>query len=246
MQGLAPVDPVPQEIALFLDVDGTLLDLAPHPDAVSVPPLLRPVLTAVRDRLGGAVALVSGRPIEALDRLFAPVRLAAAGVHGAEIRDRPEDMARPTSRPLPECAWPALMRLLDRFPGSFAENKGASFAVHYRLADAAAAELHAALDRFRQEFTEPEVELTSGHRVFELRVAGFDKGRAILSFLAQAPFVGRRPVFIADDEMDRPGFQAVLARGGSAYSVGAALPGLSGWFRQPADLRAWLERLACR
>ena len=245
MRGLALVDLVPQEIALFLDVDGTLLDLAPHPDAVAVPPSLCTVLTAVRARLDGAVALVSGRPIEALDRLFAPLRLAAAGVHGAEIRDRPDGPARPTSPPLPERAWPALMQLLERFPGSFAENKGASFAVHYRLAGTAVAELHTALDRFCQELTEPEVELTAGHRVFELRVAGFDKGKAILSFLAHTPFLGRRPIFIADDEMDRAGFEAVLTRGGSAYSVGTELPGLSGWFPQPADLRAWLERLAC-
>lgn len=246
MRGLALVDLVPQEIALFLDVDGTLLDLAAHPDAVEVPPSLCAALTAVETRLDGAVALVSGRPIEALDRLFAPVRLAAAGVHGAEIRGRGNEAARSAARPLPEWSWPALNRLIAGFPGSFAENKGASFAVHYRLGNADAAELYAALDRFREEFTEPEVELTSGHRVFELRVAGFDKGKAIQGFLVHAPFVGRRPVFIADDEMDRAGFEAVLARGGRAYSVGTALPGVSGWFRQPADVRAWLERLARR
>lgn len=238
------VDLRPQEIALFLDVDGTLLDLAPRPDAVEVPLSLVEALAMAERRLGGAIALVSGRPIGELDRLFAPLRLRAGGVHGAEIRDSPDGPVRLlTQRRLPERAWSELVRLLDAFPGTLAENKGVSFAVHYRGAGPVAAELASSLCRFMERFAEVGLELVAGLDVFEVRLGGFDKGRAIGSFMARRPFTGRYPVFIADDEMDRAGFEAAIALGGLAFSVGTVLPGLSGCFAQPAAVRAWLGRL---
>jgi trehalose 6-phosphate phosphatase len=234
----------PQEIGLFLDVDGTLLDLAPHPDLVEVPAALKDTLAAAERRLDGALALVSGRPIAALDRLFAPLRLRASGVHGAEIRSTGEGAGRmPAGRRLPPQAWPELVRLLERFPGTFAEDKRASFAVHYRMAGCNAEDLGAALARLAMRFAEFELELVAGHFVFEIRLPGFDKGKAIERFMTKPPFLGRRPVFIADDAMDRAGFDAALARGGLAYSVGGELPGLSGCFAEPAAVRAWLGRL---
>jgi trehalose 6-phosphate phosphatase len=234
----------PQEMGLFLDVDGTLLDLAPHPDAVEVPPGLVGVLAAVERRLDGALALVSGRPIAALDRLFAPLRLLASGVHGAEIRCPSEGESRmPAERQIPAVVWSELVLLLERFPGSFAENKRASFAVHYRGIRRTAGELGAALAELVARFPAIELELTAGHLVFEIRLPGFDKGKAIERFMAKAPFLDRRPVFIADDAMDRAGFDATLARGGLAYSVGRELPGLSGCFPEAAAVRAWLGRL---
>jgi trehalose 6-phosphate phosphatase len=234
----------PREIGLFLDVDGTLLDLAPHPDAVEVPADLIDALAAAERRLAGALALISGRPIAALDRLFAPLRLPASGVHGAEIRRRRDGVGRmPRELRMPPQAWPELIRLLDRFPGTFAEDKRASFAVHYRMASCSPQELSAALARLVAGFAAFELELAAGNLVFEIRRPGFDKGKAIEKFMAKTPFLNRRPVFIADDAMDRAGFDAVLARDGLAYSVGRELPGLSGCFSQPAAVRTWLGRL---
>lgn len=245
MDSLNPVDLRPQQIGLFLDVDGTLLDLAASPEAVEVPNGLLDTLAAAERRLDGALALVSGRPIEELDRLFAPLRLRSSGVHGAQIRQSADGAGRwLTLARLPEGAWPQLLRLLDAFPGTLAEDKGISFAVHYRNSAAAEEELGVALRHFIEGFAELDLELIAGHRVFEIRLPGFDKGKAIVRFMAGEPFAGRRPVFVADDRMDRAGFDAALALGGLAFSVGAALPGLSGWFRRPEAVRAWVGRLA--
>jgi trehalose 6-phosphate phosphatase len=235
----------PQQISLFLDVDGTLLDLAPSPEAVEVPAGLVDALSAAERRLNGALALVSGRPIEQLDRLLAPLRLQTSGIHGAQIRDAADGASRwLTQGRLPDRAWPDLLRLLEAFPGTLAENKGISFAVHYRNSAAAEEELLVALRRFIEAFGELDLELIAGHRVVEIRLPGFDKGKAIECFMARQPFAGRRPVFVADDRMDRAGFDAALALGGLAFSVGAPLPGLSGWFPGPAAVRAWVGRLA--
>jgi len=235
----------PQKIGLFLDVDGTLLDLASSPEAVEVPASLVDTLAAAERRLDGALALVSGRPIEQVDRLFAPLRLRASGIHGAQIRHAGDGAGRwMTQARLPDGAWPDLLRLLEAFPGTLAEDKGISFAVHYRNSAAAEEELVSALRHFIEAFVELDLELIAGHRVFEIRLPGFDKGKAIMYFMAREPFAGRRPVFVADDRMDQAGFDAVLALGGLAFSVGVPLPGLSGWFSGPEAVRAWVGRLA--
>ena len=238
-----PVDLRPQQIGLFLDVDGTLLDLAPRPEAVEVPTDLPDTLAAAERRLDGALALISGRPIEQLDRLFAPLRLPASGTHGAEIRqsaDAPSTWL--TEARLPEQAWLDLLRLIERFPGTFAENKAVGFAVHYRLAGAAEAELAAALRDFVGGLGR-QLELCAGYRVLEIKPMGLDKGTAIERFMAETPFAGRQPVFVADDWMDRAGFDTALALGGFAFSVGAEHPGLSGWFPRPEAVRAWVGQL---
>jgi trehalose 6-phosphate phosphatase len=231
-------------IGLFLDVDGTILDLAPTPDAVEVPGALLGELATIERRLGGAMALVSGRPIEELDRLFEPLRLRVSGVHGGEIRYAPDEPTKSlAARRLPEEAWARLSRLLVEFPGAFAENKGVSFAVHYQLAGAFADDIREALESFLRQYPEWPLELIGGRAVYEIKLAGFDKGKAIECFMARPPFAGRRPIFVADDRVDGPGFEKALALGGLALSVGAKLPGVSGWFASPKDLRAWLERL---
>jgi trehalose 6-phosphate phosphatase len=236
--------PKAESISLFLDVDGTLLDLAPTPDAVIVSSALLDELSLAQTRLDGALALVSGRPIDELDRLFAPLRLRASGIHGAEIRYSPFEPTRTlTNDRLSEDAWVALQQLLEDFPGAFAENKGVSFAIHYNLAGPVEGELFLVLQRFVRRFAQFELELVAGHLVFEVKLPGFDKGAAIRRFMARAPFAGRRPVFIADDKMDRPGFETVLALGGIAFSVGSEMAGLSGSFSKPAGVRAWLGKV---
>jgi trehalose 6-phosphate phosphatase len=245
VSGLKLVELRRHEVAVFLDVDGTLLDLAPSPDAVAVPRGLRETLAAAERRLEGALALVSGRPIAELDRLFAPLRLRASGIHGAQIRDAADGASRwLTEARLPEQAWCELLRLLESFPGTLAENKGIGFAVHYRNSPASQAELLAALGRLVAGFAELDLELIAGLRVFEVRLPGFDKGTAITRFMGITPFAGRQPIFVADDPIDGAGFAAALTLGGQAFSVGEALPGLSGWFAGPAAVRAWVEGIA--
>lgn len=245
VHALNRVDLRPQAIGLFLDVDGTLLDLAASPEAVEVPKGLLDALAAAERRLGGALALVSGRPIAELDRLFAPLRLRASGIHGAQIREAADGGGRwLTQARLPERAWRDLLRLLEAFPGTLAENKGISFAVHYRNSAASEEELVVALRQLIAGFAELDLELIAGLRVFEIRLPGFDKGKAILRFMECEPFAGRRPIFVADDRMDRAGFDTALALGGRAFSVGAPLPGLSGWFAGPEAVRAWVEGIA--
>src|SRR5579872_6824317 len=150
-------------IGLFLDVDGTIIDLAPTPDAVDVPTALLQELASAERRLDGALALVSGRPIKDLDRLFKPLRLRASGVHGGEIRFAPDEPEQwlATDR-LPDEAWERLQRIVAKFPGAFVENKGISLAVHYRLAGPVADEIREALRQVQQDYAASPLEVVDG------------------------------------------------------------------------------------
>jgi trehalose 6-phosphate phosphatase len=238
--------PLPDRTALFLDVDGTLLDLAASPTAVVVPGGLVERIAGVEQALGGALALISGRTLGELDRLFQPLHLRASGVHGAEIRYDPAAPAVivEAAVALPDRLWRSLNARLADFPGAFAENKRFSFAVHYRAAPSRAAALREVLQRLIAAEAIANVEIIDGRLVFEIKGRGFDKGAAIGRFLARAPFAGRVPIFIGDDWTDEAGFAAVLHRRGAAYSVGRARPGVTGVFSEPSMVRDWLERLA--
>ena len=238
--------PPPDRMALFLDVDGTLLDLAASPTAVVVPGGLVECIAGVEQALGGALALVSGRTLGELDRLFRPLRLRASGVHGAEIRYDPLTPAVivDAAVPLPARLWRSLSARLADFPGAFAENKRFSFAVHYRAAPNCAADLREALRRLVAAEAVADVEIIDARLAFEIKGRGFDKGSAINRFLARSPFAGRVPIFIGDDWTDEAGFAAVVQRHGAAYSVGRVRPGVTGVFSEPSMVRDWLESLA--
>ena len=245
------MDAVPSELnledaALFLDVDGTLLDIAPRPAEVVVPTDLVEVLLGAEQRLGGALALLSGRRIEELDRLFSPLRLRASGAHGAEIRYEPDGASEALAPgELPPAAWRDVQHMIAGYHGTFAENKRTSIAVHYRLMRRPVEALEEELQRIVDRLGPPRVELVQGRRVFEIKLAGFDKGAALRRFMAREPFQDRKPIFIADEEIDRAGFEAALSLGGYALCVGQeVLPGLSGGFRHPSALRDWLARFA--
>src|SRR5271167_5089911 len=228
--------------ALFLDIDGTLLDLAVQPDAVSVPEGLVETLARTASNLHGALALVSGRTIDEIDRLFAPLRLRASGVHGAQIRVEPGEPIRiaPAASELPAYFRTALTLALRRFSGILIENKGFSIAVHYRLNPKIASNLRDVLGRLIAAEPWQGLEIEDAHYAFELKRPTFDKGRPIAQFLTREPFRGRMPIFIGDDTTDESGFAAVTACGGRAYSVGRPRPGAIGFFGAPQTVRDWL------
>jgi trehalose 6-phosphate phosphatase len=236
----------PDRTALFLDVDGTLLDLAASPTAVVVPHGLVECIADIERALGGAFALVSGRTLADLDRLFSPLRLRAGAVHGAEIRYDPQTpvIVDAAAAVLPDRLWRSLNASLTGFPGVFAENKRFSFAVHYRAAPNCGAELREVMRRLVVREAIPGVGIVDSRLAFEIKGCGFDKGSAINRFLARSPFAGRVPIFIGDDWTDEAGFAAVVQRHGAAYSVGRVRPGVAGVFAEPSMVRDWLESLA--
>jgi trehalose 6-phosphate phosphatase len=230
---------------LFLDVDGTLLDIAPTPDAVRVDDALRQLLCDVATALDGAVALVSGREIASLDRLFEPQRWPAAGLHGLERRDAGGRLHRhaPTRQTLAEARL-QLLYLVGRLPGILLEDKGRSIAVHYRAAPEVEPELRRALAGITADLA-PEYQVLEGNRVFELKPAAATKADAVRAFLDEPPFAGRRPVYVGDDVTDLDGFAAVECVGGVSVAVGDRV---NAQLRvaSPRDVRALLADLAER
>jgi len=238
----------PDETALFLDVDGTMIDFADSPAEVIVPAGLVEDIDAIERALGGALALISGRTIADLDRLFHPLSFRASGVHGAEIRYEPS-AAVPTvetARVLSRDLWLSLNEALSAFPGALAENKRYSFAIHYRAAPSLGPRLQAALREFVAASGDTELEIINAHFAFEIKGDDFNKGFAIDQFLARPPFVGRVPIFIGDDWTDEAGFAAVVRAGGTAYAVGESRPHASGLFSGPDMVREWLAQAAAQ
>jgi trehalose 6-phosphate phosphatase len=226
-------------------VDGTLLDIAATPDAVVVDAALPVLLQDVRDALGGALALVSGRSLEQLDALFAPNSWAAAGLHGLERRDASGRIHRVAEAdPALDEARVALADVVARAPGALLEDKGRSIAVHYRSAPALAhvlrRELKAIAARLGEDF-----HVLEGRRVLELKPVAATKARAIEAFLAEAPFAGRLPMFIGDDVTDLDGFAAVEAAGGVSIAVGDRVEAMMR-VASPRDVRVLLADLAER
>jgi trehalose 6-phosphate phosphatase len=208
--------------ALFLNVDGTLLEFADKPDAVRSTPRLKVLLQKACLDLGGAVALVSGREIAGLDRLFAPLRLPAAGLHGAERRSA--DGALEYLDGLGERLGPvkrSLMRFVERHAGLLLEDKGPAVALHYRRAPALGEECGRTIALAAQAAGDG-FHVQSGKMVYELKPHGQDKGTAVVAFMDEPPFAGRTPVFIGDDVTDEDGFRAANRMGGLSIRVGGA------------------------
>ena len=229
--------PLPElgRIALLLDLDGTLLDIAPAPDLVVVPPGLIDTLRILRERLGGALAVITGRPIETIDRLLRDAPYAVAGEHGGAVRhapDEPVERARQVA-PSDEMLDKA-ERLARAHPGALLEVKASGFTMHYRAVPDAAVELLAGLEALLRGST--EFELLSGKMMWEVRPHGVDKGNAVRALMERAPFAGRMPVFIGDDVTDEAAIEAAEAMGGVGLRVLEA-------FGEPADVRAWLKSL---
>ncbi len=233
--------------ALFLDVDGTLIEIAEAPDEVSVDPEMIGVLARLDDRFDGALALVSGRELATLDRLFRPLRLTAAGLHGLERRtpggevQRPDGSARQLDR---------VRRELHGFAAGDArllvEDKGLTVALHYRRAPARAGDVRDLADRLSAEIGGALV-LQRGKMVIEFRPRGPNKGDVADQFMAEPPFAGRVPVFIGDDVTDEDGFAAVNRLHGHSIRVGPEEQTAARWrIASVAELRDWLAALADR
>lgn len=226
--------------ALFLDVDGTLLDIAERPDEVAVPRTLIETLRRATDALGGAVAFVSGRTIAELDKLFHPLRLPTAGQHGAEMR---LGGTRPALRVV-ESPSPALRRTIAAamasVPGLLVEDKGLTIAVHYRAQPELGDTIGAQLAKIVQDSGET-ADLMPGKFVWEVRPMHRDKGQAVRTFMADAPFKGRVPVFVGDDVTDADGFAMVEQLGGIALAVGDLHSPRAAAFRDAAAVRDWLR-----
>lgn len=232
-----------QDWALFLDVDGCLLDFADAPDKVLVPPGLREALLALSQRLEGALALVSGRSLEALDGLFWPLRLPAAGMHGLERRSALGATPAPAADLDVRRLAAEAHALAARHPGALVENKHAGFALHWRAAPEAAEPMRVFAQHAAARLTGYRVQ--PGDQVAEVLPEGGDKGRAIEAFLREPPFAGRLPVFAGDDLTDESGFLVVDARGGHAVLVGARTESAARFhLATPADVRRWLAAAA--
>jgi trehalose 6-phosphate phosphatase len=223
--------------ALFLDVDGTLLEFEPDPRAVRPGPPLLDLLARLADTLGGALALVSGRPLAVLDEMFEPLRLPAAGLHGLERRSAAGHVERHLAR-APDEAREAFLALLEGRPGLLLEDKGASLALHYRNAPALEAVVRAAAEQVAGTLG-PAWQLLAGSFVYELKPAGITKGTAVEAFLAEPPFSGRRPVYVGDDLTDLDGMAAAERLGGEGIAVGTRVA--ARWrLTDPAATRDWL------
>jgi len=228
-------------IALFLDVDGTLAPLMPRPEDVRLTGAVIDALTALQSRLGGALALISGRPLVELDALTAPLKLPAAGVHGGQRRDATGRVRAHAGAP-PAQALAVAEQWAQQHPALRVEVKPAAFAMHFRaqpdLGPACAAAIRQTLA------DEPGWEAIDGHCVVEVRPRGVHKGRAIEAFLGEAPFAGRMPVFVGDDVTDEDGFATTQSMGGLGIKVGdgpsRAMDRLAG----PPAVSDWLTRWA--
>lgn len=235
----------PHEWALFLDIDGTLLDLAETPDGIVVPPDLAGNLDALSRKLGGALALVTGRGVALVDDLFSPLRFPVAGLHGAERRDAAGEVRRVSPSPAFEAMKQAIMLEASAWPGVIIEDKGAAVAGHYRQAP----ERQASVDELMQRHLHavaPDWTLQRGKMVVEIRPASADKGAAVEAFLSEAPFAGRKPITIGDDVTDEAMFAVANRLGGLSLRVGeigehsAALSSIA----SPETVRRMIGRLA--
>jgi trehalose 6-phosphate phosphatase len=242
---LGTVPRLPADAGFFLDIDGTLLEIAERPQLVRIDDDLGHLLATIRDASGGAVALISGRSVAEIDRLFGR-NFCAAGQHGAERRDAAGKMHQHRV-PLAglKKALKRLRVMAAEHPALVLEDKGMNLALHYRSAPELGATVHETLRRLVAELGD-DFELQSGKMVMEIKPSGKDKGTAIAEFLAEAPFRGRLPVFIGDDLTDEFGFELINRVGGCSVKVGEGSSAAHWRLPNAVAVRAWLKRFVER
>ena len=240
----APPDNLdPSILAFFLDVDGTLLEIEDHPADVRADASLIEMLANISTGLDGAMSLISGRQIADLDRIFAPVRFAAAGAHGSELRQHPDDAVAITESSLPAPILDDIRTFVEQNPGLLLEEKRGGVSLHYRRAPHLEQQCKTYVATLLPEI-DSDFRLIAGKMVLELAPIDHDKGAAITEMMRREPFSGRRAVFVGDDVTDEDGFRAVNAMGGITIRVGGnrgsaadyALPDV-------AAVHRWLESI---
>jgi trehalose 6-phosphate phosphatase len=231
-----------QKIALLLDVDGTIVDIGPSPAEVQIADGLPETLGRLFDLMRGAIALVSGRPIADLDRLFAPLRLPSIGGHGAEMRVSENEVFY-WAKALPPQMREQLADVTSISPGVVVEDKGYSLALHYRNVPQQAERLRHHVAASRTAFPGEATEVLLGKAMFEVKRPGINKGDSIRKLMTHPPFIGRIPVFIGDDITDESVFEVLPEIGGQGFSVSRYFPGLTGIFKSPAEVRSALQVL---
>jgi trehalose 6-phosphate phosphatase len=232
------------ECAILLDIDGTLLDLAPTPREVWVPPGLAKTLNRLLEKTSGALALVSGRSLNDIDLIFAPEQFPAVGGHGAEMRISQDSEAVATHAPPMDRELKRRLAAIAKLsPGILLEDKGYSLALHYRLAPHAEKAIYEAVSLIRADLPNAPIEVLPGKCVCEIKHSGFTKATGVLELMTHEPFKGRRPVFIGDDVTDEAVFGIMPDLGGLAFSVGRRATGVADHFDEPRDVREWLAHL---
>lgn len=219
--GLADTPALPSSACLFLDFDGTLVTLAPRPQDVSVAAWVVPTLQSLQQHLQGALAIVSGRPLSAIDTFLHPFTLTAAGCHGVERRNGSGQIELHEAQPPANVVTRARL-LAQRHGGLLLEAKPSGLALHFRSAPELAAMCREQLAQALAESpgAARAWELLDGHCVCELKQRAVSKGSAVRAYLTEAPFAGRLPVFVGDDVTDEDGIRAVQAAGGFGIRVG--------------------------
>lgn len=232
--------------AYFIDFDGTLVEIAATPDAIVVDAALPALLAELHRSCAGAVALISGRSLSDLERHIVLPTLPKAGQHGLEGRDAAGSLwrhaASPSSR---QAILAALVPVIDAHSGLLLEDKGMTLAVHYRQAPQLASFVGELMQRLVAEIA-PDLVVQSGKCVVEIKPARVNKGTAVVRYLGEPPFFGRRPVFIGEDRTDQDGFAAVKARGGVSIGVGDDDLGADYRLADVAAVRAWLAGACSR
>jgi trehalose 6-phosphate phosphatase len=243
LTALPEVDP--DSLAIFLDLDGTLVDIAQQPHLVEIPESLLAALDAAHTRLTGALAIISGRTIASLDELLAPLRLPTAGVHGLEYRDGGGRIHHMLNVEIPAECRQSMKALVESNKGLLLEDKGSCLTLHYRQNPAKEAlvknKMAAMMDRIGPGFT-----LQNGKMIVELRPTGINKGTAIETFMAIAPFIGRKPVFIGDDTTDEDGFAVINNIGGYSVRVSPNPTQTEAKYAMPdvSTVREWLDSIS--
>jgi trehalose 6-phosphate phosphatase len=239
---LEPIDLA--RVAILLDVDGTIVDVAATPQGVVVPEPLLQTLATLHTRTGGALALVSGRLVENLDQLFAPLALPCIGGHGVELRSSARAPLHTSAVKLSPTIKNQVVAAAAVDPRIIIEDKGSSLAVHFRLAPDRAElmknEIATIVDRARIE----RLEMLCGKAVIEIKPRAFNKGTAVRELMRIPPFADRTPMFVGDDVTDESVFAILPELGGLGYSVGREIDGVRGVFGGPQDVRDWLADLA--
>ena len=228
--------------SLFLDFDGTLVDLAPQPDAVAVNARLAALIDALSQRLDGRIAVISGRPVAQIRALFGDPAFAIGGSHGLELVWPDGRAITPARPPSLDSVLAEMEAFAQERPGVLVEPKPFGAALHYRRAPDRQAECHALAERLAHEVG---LHLQPGKMMVELRPPGADKGAALRTFMQDAAMAGARPIFLGDDLTDEPGFVAAADLGGAGVLVGADRASAATWrLESVADTLDWLEASA--